>query len=490
MNILFVFSHKNGISTGKPLLSQTEMHFGISYISSFLKHHGHQTKLLVITRKTELKFIDNLLEEFEPSLICFTAVFSEYRPIANMAKYIKNRHPKIFLLAGGPHVSLNPEECAEDSFDALCISEGEAATLELVKQLERNDVPSKIHNLWIKHGDVPIEKNSPNPFSHNLDSLPFPDREMWQPWIESIASPYPILLGRGCPFLCTYCCNHALRKTAPGTYVRLRSPENILDEIKEITNKLPNVKEIYLEVETFGVKIDWSIDLCSKLEGFNAKRPQPISFGVNLRVTPNMPLENLFLAMSKSNFKFVNIGLESGSERVRSEILKRHYSNETIIDAVNLAKKYGLKIIFQILIGIPGETIEDFKETIKTTRTCLPDHYALNIFFPYPGTELHQLAREKGLLSESLDTEKERARTVLNLPEFTRKQIQSNYIWFEYNVYKGHRPLLNILDRVLTAKVLSSPIMFRLFNSLLANTFIRNLKNSLKNAMHKNLEKF
>lgn len=69
----------------------------------------------------------------------------------------------------------------------------------------------------------------------------------------------------------------------------------------------------------------------------------------------------------------VKIGLESGSERIRREILKRNYSNKDIIDAVSLARKYGLKVFFYNLMGIPGETLNDFKETIGINRICLPD---------------------------------------------------------------------------------------------------------------------
>ena len=389
MNVLFIHSLDFIESSSKPLPTPELMHLGISYISSFLKSHGHQTKLIVLSKVTgrkNINIIDEYLGKYYPKLICFTAVATEYQFIANIAKYIKSRYPDIYLLVGGPHASLNPSEVLLDDFDAICINEGENPVLELVSLMEKGLPLSGISNLLIKHGSE-IEKNPVRPFIHDLDSLPFPDREMWQEWTEERpGAKYTVLLGRGCPFQCTYCCNHVFAKLAPGAYVRFRSPDNILEEIKEIATRFPTKKEIYLEIESFGINKEWAIELCSKLEHFNATLNQPLAFGVNLRITPNADLESVFAACKKSNFKFVNIGLESGSERVRREILKRNYSNEDIISAVALARKYGLKITLFNMVGIPGETIADFKETVKINRLCFPDAQWISIFYPYPGT--------------------------------------------------------------------------------------------------------
>ncbi len=479
MNVLFIYSAKDAFSSKKPLKSQQEMHFGISYISSCLQKHGHKTRLLVITQETSARSIDSVLQEYLPALVCVTAVFSEYESILGVARYIKRHYPKIFVLAGGPHISLNPEESMAECFDAICVGEGEEATVELAKQLEENREPSHILNLWLRHANG-IEKNPPRPFNEDLDTFPFPDRAMWQDWIEKPNTFYAILGSRGCPFLCTYCSNHALSKVSPGTYVRLRSPENIIAEIKDITATAPSVREFYFEIETLGAKLKWALDLCAQLESYNATLLTPLSYGTNVRVTPNLDLERLFQAMHRANFKFVNFGLESGSERVRREILNRRYSNEDILKATKLAKQYGLQVTFQIMIGMPGETPEDFQETIRITRECQPDHHYLYIFFPYPGTELHRVAKERGLLYQPLETELERRRAALDLPEFPREQVLSNYVWFEYNVRKGWKPLYKILATVLVAKINTSPRIFHFLRTLLRNSPLRVLRNGQK----------
>lgn len=483
MNVLFIYSLDDILSPAKPLQNPGQMQFGISYISSFLKAHGHDTKLIVLSRmlgKKNTRMVDEYIRRASPKLICFTAVSTEYRFIANIAKYIKSRYPEIFLIIGGPHASLNAEETVREEFDAICIGEGEYSVLELVSQLEKNIYPSGIHNLWIKQGPE-IGKNPSRPFLEDLDSLPFPDREMWEEWTEEGAGPeYPVLLGRGCPFQCTYCCNHALRKLAEGPYVRFRSTDNIVKEIEGIAGRHSTKINIYLEVETIGADKEWAMDLCSKLERINAARNQPILYRTNLRLAPNLDLDPLFAAFKRSNFWCINIGVESGSERVRRHILKRNYSNQEIVDAVGLARKHGLKIYFYNMIGIPGETEEDFKETIKINRICLPDKIFNHIFFPYPGTELYNLCKTEGLLPKVINTELERCQAVLDLPGFTKKRIQKNFVWFDYNVYKGHRPLSKILNKVLVSKFRSNSHLHYLYRRLTYFRFFKWLKKILK----------
>lgn len=482
MNILFIHSLEDLQFLDKPLWSPLQMQFGISYISSFLKKHGHQTKLLVLNRALNKKntcIVSEYLMKFKPKLICFTAVYSEYNFMASIAEYIKENHPDIYLLIGGCHVSLNPEEILLDGFDALCIGEGEEPTLELVSQLERNLQPCGIANLWIKRGPD-IQKNHTRPFLQDLDSLPFPDREMWQEWIcRQADARLAVLLGRGCPFDCSYCCNHALRILAPGSYARLRTPQNIIEEIRDILVKAPFTRELYLEVETLGLDKEWANDLCLLLEEFNKTLAQPLSFGANLRIAPNIEYEELFVHCARSNFRHINIGLESGSERVRLEILNRNYSNQDVVNVVKLARKYRLEVNFYNMIGIPGETLADFKKTVEMNRICLPDFLYTYIFFPYPGTRLYSFCKSKGLLKEPLDTKSERAKAIFNLPGFSRRQIQRSYLWFDYYVYKDHKPLYKRLAKILFLELSAMPYFKNIYRKLKGVYLLRYLKRKI-----------
>ena len=111
MNILFIFTISDFQTVKKPLRVQSEIQFGISYISSYLKERGYHTELLVFTRATKYSLIDEYLRKYNIKVVCFHSIFSEYKFVAGIAQYIKDRYPHIFLLGGGPHISLNPEQC-------------------------------------------------------------------------------------------------------------------------------------------------------------------------------------------------------------------------------------------------------------------------------------------------------------------------------------------------------------------------------------------
>lgn len=460
MKVLFIHSEQDPFSPEKPLEIEERVQFGISYISALLKKEGHDTRLAVLCRETG-ESIDEHVRDFDPGLVCFTAVYTEFPFLARVAARIKQSSPDVFLLVGGPHATLNPEGCLDSAFDAVCVGEGEYPTLELVQQIEEGRYPSGIPNLYIRNGDG-IERNPPRPFIADLDSLPFPDREMWTPWVAKPGSRPSVLVGRGCPFQCTYCCNHALGKVAEGRYVRVRSPRNIVDELREIKKRNPYLGEVYLEVETLGFKRDWALELCEQLKNLNTELEVPIVFGSNLRVTPGAEYDELFAAFSESNFGFINIGLESGSERIRKDVLKRHYSNRDIIEAVRTAKQHGLKVGMYNLIGLPGETRRDFRETVRVNRVCQPDWFLLSVFFPYPGTALYDACREMGLLERDPDPYLERRRPVLDLPGFSKRQVGWRRTWFPFLVYRGHRSMREVLWLVAMAKIYSDRRLIRL----------------------------
>lgn len=463
VKVLFVHSEEDHYSAEKPLEGYDRMQFGISYISSVLKREGHETRLVVPTRETA-GVVEEHVRDFDPGLVCFTSVYSVFDFLSDIAGRVKRSHPGLFLLAGGPHASLRPDACLASAFDAVCVGEGEFPTLELAESLEEGRSPECIPNLYLKNG-AGIEKTPPRPFIADIDALPFPDREMWLPWLANRRSRPSVLAGRGCPFQCTYCCNHALADLADGKYVRLRSPGNIAAEIAGLEGVSKAPMEVYLEVETLGADMDWALELCSELERMNAGFEAPVTYGSNLRVTPNARYDELFAAFRRSNFRFVNIGLESGSERIRREVLKRNYSNDDILRAVSTAREYGLEVGIYNLIGLPGETKKDFRETVRVTRACQPDWFLLSVFFPYPGTALHETCLEQGLLDELPDHVLERRRPALDLPGFSKRQVRRRYTWSPMLFYGGYHPVLEILWLVSMSRIFSSRRLLRLWRA-------------------------
>ena len=470
MRVLLVHSLEDAQSVMHPLASLEDIQMGLSYISAVLREAGHETRLVVLSpakAKAANRIVDESIVDFRPGIIGFTTVFSQFPFLSRMAQFIRLHHPDLFLVVGGPHPTLNPGAVLDGGFDAVCVGEGEHPMLELADQLGRGETPTGIPNLWFRKRDGSVEQNPSRDFVQDLDALPFPDRDMWMPWLrEKAGARLSVLLGRGCPFNCTYCCNHALARQSPGKYVRMRSPARILDEIRVLHERFPGKPYIYLEVETITTNKEWLLDLCAQLVAYNTQLSSPIAYGCNFRITTRSLDEDIFAALEAANFISLNIGLESGSERVRREVLNRRYSNEEVAQAAALAHKHGLSINLYDLIGVPGETLEDHAETVRMTRLVNPGRVIKSIFFPYPGTRLEEVCVEQGVLSSALDVSMERRRAVLDLPGFSRRQIQHAYTWFEYNVYKGMRPMPELLIRTLRNKLKASPMAEKVYLKL------------------------
>ena len=503
MNIGCIYTVETYNSVEKPLSVATEIPFGISIIATMLKQAGYCVELFVITPDTPLDdYFGKYLQDCSPSMFCMTAVSTQYWKVKEVAEYINNKSPNTFCVLGGHHSSLNSEDVMKEGiFDAICIGEGEKAVLELAESVLTNtfDTSSRtltdhnIHNLWFRDFKTgKVYKNPSNSFLQNLDNLPYIDRSLWEPWIER-ADDYPaVLLGRGCPFKCTYCSNHAKQQLSNGKYVRFRSPVHIIGEIKYIKSQYPNVERVYLEVETFGANRKASYVVFDSLAEYNKTLDIPIKFGVNMALTSNYMMNSsrrieLFEKVVSANITTINIGLESGSERIREIIKRPHYSNVEIIAFCQDAKKYNIRVIFFVLIGLPGETVQDYKQTVKVARLAQPYLCYVSIFYPYLGTELAKTAITMGLVDrENLSPKGERSSAQLDLPQFSKNRIRFEYIIFAFRVYRGNWPISRVLANVFASFLKAYPKMYSTYLKIRNNIgFVMKLSNKYSGSEHK-----
>lgn len=473
MNIVCVYSLVDYVTVQTPLPYPGIIPFGISLVAASLQRAGHKVKLLVFTPATPVRqIIQEVIQSFRPALFCLTSVSSQINIISQVGQCLKELDSSIFAVLGGHHATLNPEEAiAHNWVDAICRGEGEDAAVELASQLEEGLSPSGIANLWIKNPTSgQIERNQPRPFRVGLDDLPFIDRDMWAPWIAGRMNKQTVLVGRGCPNQCSYCSNHALARIARGKYVRFRSPQNIIAELQQMVKKFPGMDEVYLEVESLGASLPYAHRLLAQLAEFNRGLPNPLSFGVNLAIVGRVRGNRELLAAFKTaNFKFINIGLESGSERIRHEVLRRpRYTNADVIDFCRLARELAIMVRIYALIGIPGESLADFAETLRVTRECQPEQIYPSIFYPYPGTRLFELCREQHLFRGKFTLDiRERNISVLNLPGFPAWRIRAEYLLFPYKVYQGRLPRTAVLARTLRGAISAYPFLQSLYRRIL-----------------------
>ena len=132
--------------------------------------------------------------------------------------------------------------------------------------------------------------------------------------------------------------------------------------------------------------------------------------------------------LAEAGCRHITYGVESGSERVRREIMKRWATNQRFRDVFRWTKDAGIMPTANYIIGTPGETIAEMQETMVLHRELQPVDFGYFVFYPYPGTDLFQTCRENGWLPEDYLTRPANHRqSILNLPNVTQEQIAEIY---------------------------------------------------------------
>lgn len=465
-----LFSVEYYRSLERPLPGWDKVPFGLGLVAACLERAGHEVQCWVICPDTPLEeAAGEMVDEFRCDAVAASAVTTQFELIHRMLRKIRQRRPGIPTLLGGVHASLRPEECiAPAEIDAICIGEGEDVAVAWANAIARGEQPSGIPGAWIKiPGSTEIERTPAAPFRTDLDELPLLNLRHWERWIEPDDRALRVVVGRGCPYSCTYCSNHALRRLHEGQYLRFRSPDKIVKEIEGIVERFPDLRSLYLEVETIGSSHEWALRLCDRLAAFNATLAQPLAFHANLAVTTSLVrnpdrLQALLAAFRRANLVTLNVGLESGSPQVRKAILNRPpYTNEDLIQFCTAARDYGIGVILYLLLGLPTETPADTRQTSAVARACRPIEISESIFYPYPGTRLRAMAEDLALIDPShLALRAERSRVYLKLPEFPRWRVFFEYVTMSWRVFHGRWPVPRIARRMLSRSIRIAPGIF------------------------------
>lgn len=389
MKVLFIFD--TDILKQEPL--------GAMHIAALLKQHGHTCESMNLAAEKDLVAA---VRERDPQLLAFSATTGYHRRLVRASQEIK-KSLDILSIFGGPHPSYSPEMIEQDGVDIVCRGEGEYPMLELVEALEAGKDFANISNLWVKRNGR-IHRNPLRSFVHDLDSLPWPDREISTPFPQLCALPALYIEdvrcfmgGRGCPYDCSYCFNHLAKRLAPGRYVRWRSVENLLAELEAVKAQY-GMRFVEFQDDTFVLNVDW-------LEEFCAHYRQRIGIPFLCNVRADLVTDRVSRTLADAGCMRVFVGLEAGNDHIRRVVLNRDISREQLIAASRSLQAHGIRVSTLNMFGLPFETIDTVLETIELNLACRPQQTCLYFYVPYPGTRLAQIAMAEGFFhAEDLDS--------------------------------------------------------------------------------------
>lgn len=395
-----------------------------AYAASNLQHHGY--KVFWMDGISEHKEYDAWVEELRETGADYLLVETKSPIVKTHWKQIndlKEKLPKLKLIWVGDHVSFLPMELFENSkidyaitggdYDFVVVNllnhiyKGEPLEGGIYWRASNKDIKAKPAGIKPTADGEKIANSGPSSLRHNLDTLPFVDRELtkWKLYAyENGNYKYTpatyMYSGRDCWWnRCTFCVwDHTINPL--GSY-RSFSPERLFAEVKHVVDNY-GIKEIFDDAGTMfiGPKLKRFCELLIE-SGYNKK----VRYGCNMRF--NALNQEYYNLMGKARFRFILYGMESGNQKTLDKLDK----GTKEVDAINgprMARRAGLDPHVTIMLGYPWESLKDAQRTIAIAKYAFKKGYyetmQATIVIPYPGTPLYKECKEKGwLLTDDYD---------------------------------------------------------------------------------------
>lgn len=420
-NILLIHASNKVINKKDNIHSKESLvpSLGIAMIAASLRNRGFFPTIFDLRLPhRSMKDILRYVKKENPLFIGIGAFTNEIVQSGECARIIKINFPTVPILIGGPHSTIMPKETLEEfeHFDIAVIGEGEKTVIDLAEMMyKRKNNLEKLENIAFKKNGRIIIKSNPNLFINNLDELPFPAWDLFE--FKYYNKIFVVSTSRGCPFQCYFCSPLYL-----GKKVRLRSAEKVVEEIEYIAKNF-GAKRIQFTDAAFGLSREITEKICDLI----------IKKGLSKRIEWDCETradkldEKILQKMKKAGCKCIAIGVESGNNRILTEVIKKGETKEQIKKGVKLVKKSGIKLRCFFIFGHYTESEKEMKETIKFALELNPDSLSFGLLVPNPGSEVRRMA-EKGLGGMK----------ILN-------NNWNNYNQFDYNCYeKEDMPLMEL----------------------------------------------
>lgn len=379
-------------------MGRPSFNHGLAYLAGFLKKNGHEVGCFHVQRIGKIESLTKVIGQERYDCIAISLVTNQRKYLDVCTESLRKVYSGL-LIAGGVHATLDPEDVLKcEHIDGVCIGEGELPFKDLADRYDKKmDYRSVPCFWWKERGQKRTERiirNKVNPFVSDLSGFPFPDYSIFD--VESIVNNasgfFDIIISRGCPFSCTYCCNNCIRSAYPSSqgYFRIYSPEEAVDI-------LSYYKEVYLIIKGFNFADDLLVWKKEWFLSFASKYRERIGLPYTCNCRFEIMDEQIASALSESGCVQVNFGLESGDEDLRKRLLKRSYTNEQIIKCAELLHRERIPFFTYNIFGFPFETREQMQETVAINKAIRPSSGGAFFFFPFPKTELHDVCTKNDL---------------------------------------------------------------------------------------------
>lgn len=311
---------------------------------------------------------------------------------AKVANALKAENPNLLIGMVGAKVAVEPEQSlqATEAIDFVAREEFDYTIKDVA---EGQELP-KVLGLSYRDSMGKIIHNAPRPIIENMDELPFVspvykrDLTIENYFIGYLKHPYVSLYtGRGCRSKCTFC---LWPQTVGGHQYRVRSPESVLEEVKWIKENMPEVKEIMFDDDTF-------TDFKPRVEEI-ARGLGKLGVTWSCNAKANVPYKTLKI-MKDNGLRLLLVGYESGDQQILRNI-KKGLRPDIAHRFTRDCRKLGITIHGTFILGLPGETRDTIKQTIRYAKELNPHTIQVSIAAPYPGTRMYREAIDNGWLNE------------------------------------------------------------------------------------------
>ncbi len=407
---------------------------GIQYISAYLEEKGFDNSIIDNTFSTLPHFKNRLLEACPDVIAMYINLMTKINILA-IINFIKNNSllKNTVIILGGPEARHHVDNFLLHGADYVVTGEGEESITELMTALKNNSPVSGIKGISYKTTTNDIVHEEERGLIKNMNELPFPNRKKidYTPYLQTWKknhgySMMSVSTMRGCPYSCKWCS----RAVYGGTY-RRRSPNLVMQELKMLKETY-NPDMIWFVDDVFTIHHGWLEEFANEVITNDAVIPYEIISRAD-RLN-----EDVLKTLKRSGCFRIWIGAESGSQKIIDAMDRRVDVMKTRA-MIKLARKTGIKAGTFIMLGYPGETKQDIKETIEHLIEANPDEYTLTVAYPIKGTKLYQEVEDKIISPYRFDINTDRD------IDFTRTHPKKYYEharkWLHYEVYAGTNKL-------------------------------------------------